>query len=96
MFWKKNNSSDNPFKLFDDYFGISELKQQVKQLECEHDFKFKKYSEQHTYGRFGKIIYECSECGKTKRKYWKYLTKKEQQAFKTLNLVPEYWEMKKK
>lgn len=81
---------------------ILELEIKVKQHECEHDFKFKKNFEQSIFGGadgypecFGKVIYKCSECGKIKTKYWKYLTKKKQQALKTLNLVPEYWEVKK-
>jgi hypothetical protein len=80
---------------------IQVLEIKVKQLGCEHSFKFKECWNRDEFdditdpgGKFGRILYVCRKCGKTKDQYWRCFTKKEQQAMKTLNLVPNYWEVK--
>ena len=96
MFWKKKQFNQKLLQC-----KVIRLEERVKQLECEHGFVFKKYIEKDLIdfimaypGRFGRVVYECFHCKKTKTRYWKYITKKEQQALKTLNLVPEDWEVK--
>lgn len=80
---------------------VLDLEIQVQQLGCIHNFKFEKYVERDLIdfispcGCYGRITYKCSKCDKIKTRLWKYLTKKEQQALSTLNLVPEDWEVKK-
>ncbi len=73
---------------------IKLLENRVVQLECTHDFKFKESFDPSWGERQYCIFLRCSHCGKTKRKFWRYFTKKEQQAFKLLNLVPEDWGVK--
>ena len=79
---------------------IKQLQIKIKQLECMHNFKVFKWWEPGVIipnpGRIGRVVFKCTDCGKQKTRYWKYLPKKEQQALKTLNLVPEDWEVNTK
>jgi hypothetical protein len=97
MFRRKKKTQYNVMNQIDKYFGISDLKLRVTQLECTHVFKFKECIERHLPNLFGTgygLVYECPCCGKTKNRYWRYLNRKEQQALKTLDLVPEDWKVK--
>jgi hypothetical protein len=98
MFWKKKMQKE----IDDNYLSIRDLEIKIEQLECTHNFVFDKWAEREVVlyisypGRFGKLIYKCRDCGKIKTEYWKYLTKKKQQSFRNLNLVPEDWKVKVK
>jgi RNase P subunit RPR2 len=104
MFWKKKKETGSWIRDFIEHIGISkinkridQLEKQVKQLECSHGFRFDGYKEQLTLmSDMFYVLFKCSECGKTRLRRWERLTKKEQQAFKTLTLVPDYWEVKTK
>ena len=68
---------------------LVELETRVKQLECNHTYVFKGYTETI----FGPMVieYKCNNCGKLKLTSWHSLPKKEQRALKTLNLIPKDW-----
>ncbi|KKN77875.1 hypothetical protein LCGC14_0356120 [marine sediment metagenome] len=95
MFWKRKIQKE----IDDNFLAIHALERKIKQFECDHTFRFRNWDEREVVlisypGRFGRVFYKCPECGKIKRKYWKYLTKKEQQALRILDLVPEDWAIK--
>lgn len=69
------------------------LEKRITQLECTHDYKPVDYFVSLYDSKT--CCFTCSKCKKTIYRFWRDMPKKQQQALKTLNLVPNSWKIKK-
>ena len=98
MFKKKQSWDPVPFMFKE--LGIGDMQDRITALErqaeiaaCKHDFRPNGFGSGPLFPHIPQV---CDLCGYKTKLGWYKLTRKQQKAYKALELVPQNWPLKDK